>query len=207
MTRKLYLVLSLSCFLIAGLTYGTGRRQADEALALRLAPSILRFHILANSDSKEDQELKLEVRSYLLHLIQQDFPSPSGKAELCAYLTERKDFLESQAETFMQEKGYAYTAQLDIVSDYFPQKAYGDMVFPCGTYDAVRVTIGNGKGHNWWCVLYPSLCFIDPVSAVVPDSSTEQLESALEHEDYLRLQKPEYKLRPKGRFKLAELFQ
>ena len=87
MNRKLYLVLSLSCFLIAGLTYGTGRRQADEALALRLAPSILRFHILANSDSKEDQELKLEVRSYLLHLIQQDFPSPSGKAELCAYLT------------------------------------------------------------------------------------------------------------------------
>ena len=107
----------------------------------------------------------------------------------------------------MQEKGYAYTAQLDIVSDYFPQKAYGDMVFPCGTYDAVRVTIGNGKGHNWWCVLYPSLCFVDPVSAVVPDSSKEQLESALEHEDYLRLQKPEHKLRPKGRFKLAELFQ
>ena len=84
----------------------------------------------------------------------------------------------------MQEKGYAYTAQLDIVSDYFPQKAYGDMVFPCGTYDAVRVTIGNGKGHNWWCVLYPPLCFVDVSTGVLPDNSKKKLRDSLSDTQY-----------------------
>ena len=74
--------------------------------------------------------------------------------------------------------------QLELTRDYFPSKAYGDLVFPCGVYDAARITIGSGKGRNWWCVLYPSLCFVDSVHAVVPASSRRTLASQMSEADY-----------------------
>lgn len=187
MKYKKELVLCISCLLLAFLLSMVSGQQKEESLAARIAPEILRFHVLANSDTKEDQQLKLEVRTLLLNTIYKDLGENASKTETCEYIINHDTSLESIAETYMREKGYDYTADLELTTCYFPTKTYGDMVFPNGTYEAARVTLGSGKGKNWWCVLYPPLCFVDSTYAVVPETSKNTLESLLAEEDFRAL--------------------
>lgn len=206
------LVLSLSCFLLAFLFTLSWARKRDESLAARIAPEILRFHVLANSDNASDQQLKLEVRTLLLQSIYENLEENATKDETKLYITSHYADLENVAEEYMAEKGYDYSAHIELGYSYFPTKTYGDMVFPCGEYEAVRVLIGKGEGRNWWCVLYPQLCFIDGTYATVPDTSKETLQHLLPDDDYLALLKSDTPaLKPTAKvhikFKLAELFQ
>lgn len=187
MKGKKELFLSASCFLLAFLLMMVWSQQKQESFAARIAPDILRFHVLANSDSKEDQELKLEVRTLLLNTMYEELGPNATKDETCTYINENHESLEALAEAYMHSKGYDYTAHMELTKSHFPIKTYGDMVFPGGTYDAARVTIGQGTGHNWWCVLYPPLCFVDATYAVVPDSSKQALEQLLDEDDYQAL--------------------
>ena len=193
MTRKYHFCLSLTLILMAFLLAMSGIRRHEEALAARIAPEILRFHVLANSNSPEDQALKLEVRDFLLDRIRsgaKDLAGPDGtltREDLIRYLTENQDGLEASAEAFMAGQGYRYPARILLETCDFPEKAYGDLTFPAGTYEAVRVVIGHGEGENFWCVLYPSLCYLDSTHAVVPDSSKEELKALLPEDDFLAL--------------------
>ena len=147
-------------------------QKRREALADRIAPSILRFHILANSDSKTDQAVKLEVRSFLLDYIRDHLPeSADSKNEVSGWLFKNKTSLETAASRFLAEKQMPYSATLSLERTWFPTRVYDDLVIPCGTYDAARLILGKGKGHNWWCVLYPGLCFPDPDPVVKETSS------------------------------------
>ena len=196
------LFLCLTCLLLAFLFTMAGRRQSDAAMAARIAPEILRFHVLANSDSDEDQQLKLRVRTLLLDSIYEELGENASLDDTKEYVLANKDSLEQEAEDYMKAEGYDYPAHMEVTECYFPTKTYGDMVFPCGTYDAVRVEIGKGKGHNWWCVLYPPLCFVDSTYAVVPDSSREILRESLDAADYQALLKkqPEVHIRIHSKF-------
>lgn len=196
------LFLCLTCLLLAFLFTMAGQRQSDEAMAARIAPEILRFHVLANSDSDEDQQLKLRVRTLLLDSIYEELGENASLDDTKEYVLANKDSLEQEAEDYMKAEGYDYPAHMEVTECYFPTKTYGDMVFPCGTYDAVRVEIGKGKGHNWWCVLYPPLCFVDSTYAVVPDSSREILRESLDAADYQALLKkqPEVHIRIHSKF-------
>lgn len=187
MKHKRDLVLCISCILLAFLLTMAWNRQKDESLAARIAPQILRFHILANSDSKVDQQLKLEVRDLLILAVQADLGEHATLEETKEYILSRRSRLEETAESYMKSKGYDYSAHMELTNCYFPTRTYGDMVFPCGNYDAVRVIIGKGEGHNWWCVLYPPLCFVDSAYAVVPKSSKEILEKSIDSRDYKNL--------------------
>jgi len=178
-------------------------RNAEEAMAARIAPEILRFHVLANSDSTEDQNLKLKVRTMLLNTIYEEMGENASLEETKKYVRSHKNRLEKKAETYMKTLGYDYPAHMELATTYFPTKTYGDMVFPCGNYEAVRVKIGEGKGRNWWCVLYPPLCFVDSSYAVVPDTSKEILRESLDPSDYLKLNKDNTKIHV--RLKLADL--
>lgn len=214
-SRTLFAGITVLC--LAGFLYSVSQaRRTQEALAAQMAPQVLRFHVLANSDSPEDQTLKLEVRSLLLdeiyagicdggqssgsaaevsaanvssaNLSAANVPATdlsASKEEIRDYIAAHKDELEQDAETYMANRGYAYPAEIRFETCYFPTKQYGDMTFPCGSYDAVRVLLGEGKGKNWWCVLYPPLCFSGvTASAQVPDSSKETLEALIPDEDY-----------------------
>ena len=112
-----------------------------------------------------------------------------SKDELISYVTEHKEELEQTAESFMRSEGYAYPADIRIERCYFPTKVYGDVTFPCGDYDAVRVLLGSGQGNNWWCVLYPPLCFSQSSVCEVPDSSKQELKNLLTDNDYRDLMK------------------
>ena len=201
------LFLCLTCLLLAFLFTMAGQRQSDEAMAARIAPEILRFHVLANSDSDEDQQLKLRVRTLLLDSIYEKLGENASLDDTKEYVLANKDSLEQEAEDYMKAEGYDYPAHMEVTECYFPSKTYGDMVFPWGTYDAVRVEIGKGKGHNWWCVLYPPLCFVDSTYAVVPDSSREILRESLDAADYQALLKKQPEVHIRIRSKFLELLE
>ena len=201
------LFLCLTCLLLAFLFTMAGQRQSDEAMAARIAPEILRFHVLANSDSDEDQQLKLRVRTLLLDSIYEKLGENASLDDTKEYVLANKDSLEQEAEDYMKAEGHDYPAHMEVTECYFPTKTYGDMVFPCGTYDAVRVEIGKGKGHNWWCVLYPPLCFVDSTYAVVPDSSREILRESLDAADYQALLKKQPEVHIRIRSKFLELLE
>lgn len=179
MKYKISLCISALCFFTAFLILMASRTLSEEAMASRIAPQILRFHVLAESDSARDQELKIGVKGLVLDYIHSQVPADADKDTLKQWIEENKSSIESMALDWLADQGAPCPVKLEITRDYFPTKAYGDMVFPCGTYEAVRITIGSGKGRNWWCVLYPSLCYTDALHAVVPDSSRETLSSLL----------------------------
>lgn len=198
--RLLFLSASAFLFFMTAMFSMVYLRQAEEALSARIAPEVLRFHVLANSDSSADQELKLEVKQMLIDTIYQDLKKLSTvessgteaaftKETMTKYICDNSVTLEKKAEAFMAAKGFSYSASVKIESCYFPTKIYGDVVFPCGTYDAVRVLLGKGDGKNWWCVLYPPLCFTDNATAVVPDASKKELEYLLDDTDFHSLMK------------------
>lgn len=184
---KKYALLSLSLLLLALILSMGQVRKEQETLAGRLAPSLLRFHILADSDRNEDQQVKLEVRSLILDYMQDHLNRDAGKEETVQYLKDNKTEVEQLADRYLKEKGFDYQAKLELANCYFPARAYGDMVFPCGYYDAARITLGSGKGHNWWCVLYPRLCFVDAACSEVPVDTKLALKGELSEGDYLSL--------------------
>lgn len=154
-----------------------------ETVQKHMAEEVLRFHVLANSDSKEDQELKMTVKDEVVSWLE-------AKMD-CDSLEETKNFIRSHltgieevAEETVRREGYSYPVQAALEWTDFPEKSYGDVTFPAGSYEALRIQIGEAKGHNWWCVLYPNLCFIDSVQAVVPEKGKKQLKHVLTDDEY-----------------------
>ena len=161
-----WLFCSLACFFTAFLIAVSANTCKQEADASRIAPYVLRFHILAESNSKTDQQLKLKVREQVLSYIQENAPAYAGKEDL----SRREDIILNAKQT-LAYYGRKATVDLNLSHDHFPARTYGNAFFPCGYYDAARLTIGKGKGRNWWCVLYPGLCFPDPDPVVKETSS------------------------------------
>lgn len=182
MKHQKELTLSITCLLLAFLCSMIWLRQMDENMAERISPDILRFHVLANSNAQEDQKLKIRVKTFLLEELWN--AGADSKEAFCEYIVEHHGELEHAAETYMGELGYDYGAEIRLAQSYFPAKAYGDIVLPTGVYDAVEVRLGNGRGRNWWCVLYPRLCFVDAKHGELPEESKELLRELLGDEDY-----------------------
>lgn len=159
--------------------------EAKIASAQRnMAKEVFRFHVLANSDSKEDQELKMAVKGDIIAYIKEDLPQSDGVEMTKAWAKTHLDEIEQVAEKRILEEGYDYPVKAEVTTCYFPDKTYGDVTFPEGEYEALRIEIGKAQGQNWWCVLYPNLCFIDSVHAVVPEEGKEELKEALNEEEY-----------------------
>lgn len=123
-----------------------------------ISQDVLRMHILANSDSEEDQQLKLCVRDKLLEKSDELFSGCETLEDMKICAEEKKDQINDLVLNVIHQNGYDYTAQTQVVNMAFDAREYGDITMPAGTYDALRVTIGKAQGHNWWCVMYPPLC-------------------------------------------------
>lgn len=149
-----------------------------------IADSVFRLHILANSDSEEDQTLKLKVRDNVLEYMKEISSDVSSKEDAIALMEENLDAFEGVALQTIHDEGYNYDVNLSIGRFDFPTKTYGDISLPAGIYDALRIEIGEAKGHNWWCVMFPTLCFVDVSSGTLDEDSKEVLESNLNEEEY-----------------------
>ena len=176
------------------------------AISSDLSQSVFRLHVLANSDSKEDQELKLKVRDNLLDFMNEICSNCSTKEEAMKIANENKDKFQEIAENTIKENGFNYSVKININNFYFPTKSYGDISLPAGYYDALRVEIGEAKGQNWWCVMFPSLCFIDVSSGIVDKNAKENLEDNLEDESYEIISQNQKKSDVKFKFKIIEFF-
>lgn len=149
-----------------------------------IAEKILRFHVRANSDSKEDQELKLKVRDAVGALLGEELAQAEDLEESMRIVEAHQDDIIHTARSVMEQEGYDYSVEAYISQVDFPVKTYGSYTFPAGTYEALEVVIGAGAGHNWWCVMYPNMCFADSVYEVVDEDSKEALEGTLTQEEY-----------------------
>ena len=188
MKKKWYICLSMTLALMVFLTAMNGLRRKEEALASRIAPKVLRFHVLANSDSPKDQALKLEVKDLLLDTIRQGLGSETAQGpEQDAGNPQPEESGTEAGDSLTKDQTASYILDTRLEQCLFPEKTYGDMTFPAGTYDAVRVLLGEGKGKNFWCVLYPSLCYVDSTHAVVPEDSRDQLKALLPEDDFSAL--------------------
>ncbi len=159
--------------------------QAEAAdYQKHMAQEILRFHVIANSDSEEDQELKMKVKegvvSYVSALTQVGGDLESTKYIISLYLDE----IEQEAQRIIREEGYSYDTKVVLTESYFPIKTYGEAVFPAGIYQALKIEIGKAEGKNWWCVLYPNLCFVDSAYGVLEEDQKEMLKEVLTEEEY-----------------------
>ena len=166
---------------------------------------MFRLHVIANSDSTEDQNLKYTVRDNLISYMNTLCKNCSSKEEAIKLVTENKSNFQKIAENTIRENGFNYSVNIEIGNFEFPTKTYGDISFPAGYYDALKVKIGEANGQNWWCVMFPPLCFIDVTSGVVPDESKEDLQENMSDEDYALISDndtPEIKFK----FKLLEFF-
>ena len=155
-----------------------------NAVSEDLTESVFRLHVIANSDSKEDQDLKYKVRDSILEYINNLAVDCSSKDEVIALVTEKQEVLHNIAKKVIKENGYNYNVNISIGNFEFPTKTYGDISFPAGNYDALRVEIGEAVGQNWWCVMFPPLCFVDVTSGVVPDESKQTIKENLNEEEY-----------------------
>lgn len=125
-----------------------------------LAESVLRLHVIANSDRAADQQLKLAVRDELLKYMKQEFIDLEDADQAEELARQHNADIQAVAEQTIRQYGYDYPVEVRVGAYHFPDKTYGKMLFPAGEYDAVRVLIGEAKGKNWWCVLFPPLCLI-----------------------------------------------
>ncbi|MEF9840370.1 MAG: stage II sporulation protein R [Lachnospiraceae bacterium] len=149
-----------------------------------MAQEVLRFHVLANSDSKQDQALKMQVKEAVLSFMSSQLTQPANLEETRKWAIGHCDEIEKIGRKIIKKEGYQYPIKAEVNTCHFPDKTYGDVTFPAGNYQALRIEIGEAKGQNWWCVLYPNLCFIDATNAVVPEEGKEELKTVLSSEEY-----------------------
>lgn len=159
--------------------------QADaDSLQEDIATKIIRFHVLANSDSEEDQALKLKVKEAVINYISPYFEGNLELEDTKKILNDHNEEIIDIANKVISQNGYDYIATTSITKCYFPIKSYGDVTLPAGDYEAFRIEIGNASGKNWWCILYPPLCFVDVTYGIVPDSSKQLLQNILDEDEY-----------------------
>lgn len=159
--------------------------------------NVVRLHVLANSDSVEDQELKLKVRDAVLEKTQKLFSDCSSKTEAQNVLEESLELIEQTALNAIAENGYDYTVSVLLGEEKYPTRNYESCCFPSGSYLSLRIMIGEARGQNWWCVLFPPLC----LNAASEGQAFTQV--GLTGEQYniiTQTEKPKYKVR----FKILE---
>lgn len=149
-----------------------------------LSENIFRLHILANSDSEEDQALKLKVRDAILEYMKTLTEDTSNKQAVIELSKNHTEDFKKVAKKVIQENGYDYSVNIEIGNFYFPTKYYGNISLPAGNYDALKIEIGNAEGQNWWCSLFPPLCFVSVSSGVVDEAGEEYLKENLSEEEF-----------------------
>ncbi len=158
--------------------------QHRQRMTEEIAVKVIRFHVLANSDTQEDQNLKLKVRDAVGSYMQPRLKGISDIETSRRVIQKNLLGITKLAEGIIAQEGYTYEIEASLAVTDFPEKTYGNYTFPAGKYEALEVVIGDGRGHNWWCVMYPNLCFFNSVYEVVDGEAEESLQRALTQEEY-----------------------
>lgn len=161
-----------------------GFAKDKEVVVEGLSDSLIRFHVIANSDSQEDQALKIKVKDEVIEMMQvllQESTSVDASREI---ILKNMNNIKETAEQVINENGFSDEIAIALQKQEFPLKQYGDIVLPPGEYEALVIRIGAAEGKNWWCVLFPPLCFVDATHGVVDNESKQAMKDVLTDEEY-----------------------
>ena len=187
--KKEMFINLIGLIVLAGLLLVSGMDNGQQVMETALyqphiAEEVLRFHVIANSDSEEDQNLKLKVKEAVLQCVRPMLSDAKTKEEAEKIITQNMTEIETAANELIAKEGFSYISKGVLGKTTFPMKQYGDMVFPAGEYEAFRILIGEAKGKNWWCVMFPTLCFVDETYDVITEENKEQFREILSEEEY-----------------------
>ncbi len=178
MRKRIFIIcLIFSIFSMTGCSssiVGQVNEENHELAYEDIVNEIIRFHVIANSDSEEDQNLKLKVRDNVIEYVSDKLKDCKDLSEARKFIVNNKSTIESIAKDTIIENGYSYEVTSMLSRENFPDKVYGDLVFPQGEYEAYRILIGEAKGQNWWCVMFPPLCFVDGTKDAVDSKKIEE---------------------------------
>ena len=203
---KKFILTSIAIIIIISIASNVSS-ASGKASQNDVASKLIRFHVIANSDDKIDQGLKFKVRDSVLKYI-------SPKLKDCKSIEESRQIINSEdknikkiAETVIKKNGFKYSVVTALSQEYFPVKTYGNITLPQGKYEAYRIIIGMGSGQNWWCVMFPPLCFVDITKGNVSYEKTEkEMKSVLSDDEYKLVDNTVNDKKIIVRFKLAEIF-
>lgn len=205
-TLKYYVVLILVCYIAFVVVDFSVHTTNAKEITQGISEKIIRLHVLANSDADYDQALKLKVKDAIVEELTKTFVNVKSKEEARILIRKNYAKIRNIARSVINEEGYDYDVHVYLGDCMFPTKIYKDLTFPAGEYEALRVDIGNAEGKNWWCVMYPPLCFVDQTYSVVPEDSKRQLKDLLTTKEYESLF-ADKDTKITYRFKIIEIFK
>lgn len=184
-------MLFLAAAVILGAVWAKGK---DDRVNENIKQKVVRFHIRANSDSKKDQAEKLLVRDQVVKYLKPYMEHAKTKEEAEKVLASKKQEIVKVAKTTLKKNGRELPVKVYMTREEFPKKDYGSYVFPKGTYDALRIDLGDAAGHNWWCVMFPDLCITKESEAAKDKKTRKKLEQQVGEKGVKKLEKKKKKL-------------
>ena len=179
--KKLFSICFVLMFIVNSFCGCTTPNSSKEYNYDDVKNTLIRFHVIANSDSNEDQNLKLDIKNKVIEYLYPLLSDSKSIDESRKILINNEDKVKEIAYEIINEEGFNYPVDVVLSKENFPQKEYGSIILPQGEYEAYRIIIGNGEGHNWWCVMFPPLCFIDITKGQVEDEkSLNELDEEIE---------------------------
>lgn len=182
-------------------------KSYSQNMFKNISNNFLRLHVVANSDSTEDQILKYKIRDAVIDYMKPYFSNINTKNDALNILNLQKNNIGDLAKKIAIQNGYNYPVNVSIGNFYFPTKEYSEIILPEGYYDALKIELGNAKGQNWWCVMFPSLCIIDSNNLSFSESSEQLLQENLSEEELSIISNTSTTPDIKIKFKLIELFE
>ena len=178
-------VLILCIGIGAYILWGSCQNAKADSLKREVADSIIRFHVIANSDSEEDQELKINVRDSIAEYMRNLLDGVTSKQEAMEVVNSHLLDIKNEVQEYLLSKNLNdYNVDVTLQEEIFPVKKYGDFTFPKGKYEALKIVLGRGQGKNWWCVVYPNLCFVDESYGIVEENGQRLLKNNLSNDAY-----------------------
>lgn len=205
MRKKFYFIW----IAIAILAFGAGVYQIQHMTEVQnqIAAKVIRFHVRANSNEEKDQELKLKVRNEVISKTRKYFQSCSNKSDAEQIILEHEQDILQIARKVVEREGEMKAVRISYQKEKFPLRTYGEYAFPPGIYDTLRIDIGEAKGRNWWCVMYPSLCYFDETEVIFDSKARGPLEKVVGEKAYRQLTMKNQKGKIKIKWKIYELIK
>lgn len=167
---------------------------------------VIRLHIIANSDSLKDQEIKLKVKDAVLEKMKPVFNGLEDTEKAKKIIEDNMEIIKATVQKELEAAGKNFPVEVELSKCDFPTKKYGELTFPKGEYQALNIKIGNGEGKNWWCVMFPPLCFVDIIQDI--DIQNGELQEVLSKEEIELLKNGSLdKIPIKIKFKVAEIYK
>lgn len=204
--KKLFVIIFILFFLFCTFIFSL-MNSYSKTMFSNISNSFLRLHIIANSDSTEDQMIKYEIRDSILEYLSPYLQEVNSKESAIEILNNHMTEINTLATNITKKHNSNLTINTSISSSYFPAKSYGNVTLPEGYYDALKIEIGNSSGQNWWCVMYPCLCLVDPSTSDFTYKSDDLLSSKLGNEEISLITESDNSKLFKFKFKLLELFE